>query len=221
MNDDGARSATHSVDAARLHDSDRLYASLAPLPAPGSSPVLIVLTGLPGAGKSHFCRELARLLPSLITLETDSLRFTLFDAPTHSEHENARIYGAIHRVIARLLQGGHTVAADATNLRRRNRRRLYRIADAANARVIVVALAAPEDVIRQRLSRREEAMAMSGRADDNSTAGNEVYDRMSLTAQPVRRSHVRVDSSRDITPALMDVVATVRQDALPQHVKPL
>ena len=200
---------------APISDTDRLYASLGPLPSPTGTPALIVLSGLPGSGKSYFCRQLAALLPSLVTLETDSLRGILFADPTHSGGENARLFRAIHRLMERLLAEGHTIALDATNLIRKNRRRLYRIAEQTGASLLILELTAPESVIRQRLSQREAHAAAGQATDDNSTAGIDVYERMIRSAQPIRRDHITVDTSQDIGPALTKVVAQQQQSNKP------
>ena len=196
---------------ARIPDTGRLYASLGPLPSPTGHPALIVLSGLPGSGKSYFCRQLAALIPSLVTLETDFLRGILFAEPTHSGGENARLFLIIHRLMERLLREGHTIALDATNLIRKNRRRLYRIAEQTGAPLLILELTAPESVIRQRLSQREADMEAARATDDNSTADIDVFERMIRSAQPIRRDHITVDTSQDIGAALNKVAAQLQQ----------
>ena len=206
---------TEDTGSRRDNDTGRLYASLGPLPSLTGHPALIVLSGLPGSGKSYFCRELAALIPSIVTLETDFLRGILFADPTHSGGESARLFRAVHRLMERLLAEGHTIALDATNLIRKNRHRLYRIAEQQYARLLIVELTAPEHLIRQRLSQREAHTAAGHATDDNSTAGIDVYERMIRSAQPVRRDHITIDTSRDITSALNKVVAQLQQSNRP------
>ena len=188
-------------------DTGRLYASLGPLPSSTGHPALIVLSGLPGSGKSFFCHRLAAEIPTCVVLESDALRFALVDAPAHSGEESARLFGAIHRVLDKLLRQRHQVVLDATNLRRRNRKRLYQIAERHGADVLIVELTAPETVIRQRLFQREADLEAARETGENSTAGIDVYDRMAQSAQPVRRSHITIDTSQDIGPALHEVAA--------------
>ena len=95
------------VDDARagaLSDVDLLLSSLGSLPDPQERPTLLVLSGLPGSGKSFFCRKLTEILP-VVVLETDALRKVLFEHPAHDGAENARLFRAIHRVLERLLSG--------------------------------------------------------------------------------------------------------------------
>ncbi|MYD36443.1 MAG: ATP-binding protein [Dehalococcoidia bacterium] len=191
----------------RDQDAEALYRGLGDLPTPPGHPSLVLLSGLPGSGKSHFCRELVQLAPSLVVLESDALREILFSHPTHGGSENARLFPAVHRLLERLLRIGHQVAVDATNLRRRNRKMLYDIAIRVGAPLVIIETTAPEDMIRQRLSQREADIAADRQTDDVSTAGNDVYDRMIQTAQPIRHDHITVDTSQDITPALRQIAA--------------
>ena len=191
----------------RDQDAETLYRGLGNLPTAPGRPALVLLSGLPGSGKSHFCRELVTVVPSLIVLESDALRAILFPEPSHSGSENARLFPAVHRLIERLLRIEHQVAVDATNLRRRNRRMLYDIAVRVGAPLLIIETTAPEDVIRQRLSQREADIAAARHTDDISTAGNDVYDRMIRSAQSIRRDHITVDTSQDIAPAIHQIAA--------------
>ncbi len=65
-------------------------------------------------------------------------------------------------------------------------------------------------MIRQRLSQREADIAAGRRTDDISTAGNDVYDRMIPSAQPIRRDHITVDTSQDNAPATHQIAAELR-----------
>jgi len=84
---------------------------------------------------------------------------------------------------------------------------LYDIAFRVGAPLLIIETIAPEDVIRQRLSQREAHIAVGIQTDNASTAGNDVYDRMISSAQPIRREHITVDTSQDITPALQRITA--------------
>ena len=178
-------------------DVQRLTGSLGQLPEPMAEPVLIVVSGLPGTGKSYFCKNLAERLPFLI-LESDALRKVLFSLPTYTAQESSRLFQAIHRLIEGLLKRGISLILDATNLSERYRERLYNIADRLNARLILVRVEAPPDLVRERLQARDE----NKNPEDNSDAGWSVYKKMQPAVQKIQRKHYAVDTSRDITPVL-------------------
>jgi predicted kinase len=139
------------MNASRLADDvSMLRQGLAKLPEPVADPALIVVSGLPGTGKSHFCRKLAERM-DLVILESDSMRKQLFSSPTYVKEESTQLFRACHGLVEELLKRGIDVALDATNLEEHNRQRLYHIADQTGARLIIVRMEAPPEVVRQRL----------------------------------------------------------------------
>ncbi len=178
-------------------DVKTLESVIGPLPPASSDPVLVVISGLPGAGKSHFTQELARRYP-LARLESDVLRKTMFGRPSYSPKESWRLFAACHALLDRLLSRGVSCVLDATNLREVHRRPLYRIAEKHNARLALVQVNAPPEMVRQRL----EARLRGENPWDQSKAGPEVYERMRKEAQPISRPHIVVDASGDISEAV-------------------
>ncbi|MFH1560018.1 MAG: ATP-binding protein [Chloroflexota bacterium] len=159
--------------------------------------VLIVVSGLPGTGKSYFSRRMAERI-SLAIVEADAMRKALFATPTYGGSESARLFRACHALIEDLLRRGISVLFDATNLVENNRERLYNIAHKTNVKLILVRVEAPLEVVSERLRKREANAAQN----DNSTAGLSVYRRMAHSVEPIRRNHYAVDTSRDITPVI-------------------
>lgn len=194
------------TDTQVMADARRLSESLGPLPEPVVKPAFIVVSGLPGTGKSHFCRKLAERLPFLI-LESDILRKTLFPSPTYSPEESARLFQTIHHLIERLLKKGIPLILDATNLSERYRERLYHIADRLEVKLILVRVEAPPDVVYQRLKTRAEGVNPENKSD----ADWSVFQRMKPTVEHIRRNHFAVDTSRDITPVLAKIVREVNR----------
>jgi predicted kinase len=184
-------------------DVARLFRAIQPLlTAPVEQPVLIVLSGLPASGKSTLARRLAELLPA-VDLETDFLRRQLVGRPAYTAEENERLFTACHALIERLLRERRRVIFDATNLFERYRERLSRIAEEAGARLILVWVEAPPEVAQERLLAREQGRP---EAAGYSEAGLAVYERMSRYAQPPRRPHFVVDSSRDDSQVIEQIV---------------
>ena len=185
-------------------DVQRLTESLGQLPEPVAEPVFIVVSGLPGTGKSYFCSRLAERLPFVI-LESDALRKNLFSSPSYSSQESSFLFQAVHLLIEKLLKKGTSLILDATNLSERYREHLYRIADHLNVKLVLVRVEAPPEVVYQRLKAR------AGNPEDKSDADWAVYQKMESSVQKIRRNHYAVDTSRDITPVLDKIVREVNR----------
>lgn len=185
-------------------DMHKLRDSLGPLPEPVVHAFLIVVSGLPGTGKSYFCRRLAERLPVAI-LESDALRKVLFPHPHYNRSESSHLFQACHHLIEQLLQSGIPLVLDATNLEEHHREYLYHIVDRLEAKLVLVKVDAPPEVVRQRLEQRLNRTD----AGDTSEADWKVYLKMKRTAQTIRRNYFSVDTSRDINPVIDKIVRAV------------
>ena len=186
-------------DTQLISDVQRLAESLGELPEPVVKPAFVAVSGLPGTGKSYFSSKLAERLPFVI-LESDALRKALFPLLTYSPQESSRLFRACHQLIEKLLKQGVPVILDATNLSERYREHLYSIAEHLDARLIVVRVEAPPEVVHERLKARQ------GISDGSSDADWEVYKKMKPRVQKISRNHYAVDTSKDITTTLDKIV---------------
>ena len=143
----------------------------------------------------------------MLTLESDSLRQTLFPQPTHNGPESARLFGACHQLMADLLEEGISIIFDATNLMEAHREQIYHIAEQHDVEPILVQIQAPSKVVHQRLKGREQGVD----SEDHSNADWLVYNRMRPKAEPIRCNHFVVDSSRDIGPAVAKLVRHINR----------
>ena len=184
-------------------DVDILAASLGQLPQPVARPVLVIISGLPGTGKSFFCRRLVEKLTAVI-LESDSLRRALFSQPSHSQQESSRLFKAIRQLTERMLRKGVSVILDATNLSERYREYFYSIAERLDVKLVLVSVQAPPSLVKERLTQR----AKSG--EGNSDAGWEVYRKMKSSVEKIRRKHYVADTSQDITPVIDRIIKEIR-----------
>ena len=184
-------------------DLDRLEEHLGSLPEPRTRPSFIVVSGLPGTGKSYFCRQLRERLPAVI-VESDSLRKVLFPQPRYSAEESLHLFQILHRLVGDLLRRGIPVIFDATNLEEKNREYLYSIAERQGARLILVQIIATTEVVKERLETRRS------RSQSTSDADWEVYQKFRASVQPLGRSHFVVDTSKDIRPSIAKILRETR-----------
>ena len=185
-----------------VSDAELLTQSLGQFSDAVAEPTFIIISGLPGTGKSYFCNRLAERLPFLI-LESDALRKVLSPAPSYSSQESSRLFRAVHLLIERLLKKGVSLILDATNLSERYREHLYSITDRLDIKLILVRVEAPPEVVYERLRARRE------NTESKSDADWEVYQRMKPSVQKIHRNYYAVDTSRDITPVLDKIVREV------------
>ena len=187
-------------------DVERMRASLPQGPPATATPVMVVVSGLPGSGKSYFSRRLVEQVP-LLVLESDVLRKVLFPSPSYTSTESTRLFSSCHSLIRDLLKDGVSILLDATNLVEGHRERLYNIADQLGVKLLLVYLKAPPGVVRERLKGR----ALGLDAEDSSGADWQVYEKLSVAVEPIKRNHFVVDTGRDISPAIANVVQEINR----------
>lgn len=166
-------------------------------------PVLILMSGLPGSGKSYLSEQVCAQLPCAI-IESDRVRKVLFPKPTYTAEESSIVHRTCQELMRRLLKRGVRVIFDATNLVAFQRELLYGLAERCGAQLLIVRTVAPEAVIRKRLQQRQAT------GDSTSDADWQVYRRMSQSEQKIHHSHLCIDTSQDISDAVRRVVKAAR-----------
>ncbi len=169
-------------------------------------PVLVMMVGLPGTGKSYLARKLAECEPFLI-LEADFVRKTLFPNPSYSGEESTFVHRVVHALLDRFLRRGIRVIYDATNLIEWQREFVYHLAERAGAKLVIVRTVAPPEVVRARLEKRKQDRS----PEDISDADWGVYRRMAGREQPIGRPHLAIDTSGDLDAAVHKILRMARK----------
>ena len=146
---------------------------------------LVVMSGLPGAGKSSLATRIASILDAVV-LSSDVIRTSHFP-PGSADREfrySAEVSSAVYRILhleaeVNLLQG-NSVVIDATCLMREGRTEILKVARESDTPILFVTCTATEEAIRARVVEREPG------ANHFSEADLEVYRRMKadLEAHP-------------------------------------
>ncbi len=168
-------------------------------------PLLVAMCGLPGTGKSHFAAKLTGEVPFLV-LETDRLRKVLVEHPKYTTNEHRRVFNSCYYLIEEYLANGYSVLFDATNLNEDFRIPLYDISESTGAPLALVHVTAPTDTVRRRLKQRKAER----HANTYSDAGWLIYTRLAPVEEPVQREHYAVDTSKNITSVLEQVIGWAR-----------
>ena len=180
----------------------------------GDSPngaYLIILSGLPGTGKSYFAKQLSDVVPCVV-VSSDRVRKALFVYPKYTRNEHARVFSVCHSIIKSLLVQSYKVVFDATNLNEEFRRPLYKIADEVGCQFTIVAVSSDIDIVTERLRLRMETENPA----DYSDADINVYNFLRIGRQSILEPHICMISTVDNSHVLKEICNRIeRAGSLP------
>lgn len=92
-------------------------------------PVLRIMIGIPGSGKTTFCKEHVAVNPEAVHISSDKIREELWgDAAVQGD--NHQVFALMHQRVLEALNNGHDVLYDATNVTRKDRASIISICPA-------------------------------------------------------------------------------------------
>lgn len=139
-------------------------------------PVLILTCGLSGSGKSYWAEQLVSAIGA-IRLRSDVYRKSRHGlapkATTSSKigeglytaDQSLAVYRGLARFARQLLQEGETVIVDAAHLTADQRQILYDTASDCQTPAVVMYFQAPDEVLRDRIERRQRDASDASEAD--------------------------------------------------------
>jgi predicted kinase len=102
-----------------------------------AQPLLIMLYGYPGAGKTYFARQLSEKLQAA-HVHGDRIRSELFEQPRYDKEENAAVIQLMDYMTQEFLNAGLSVVYDANAMRMPQRHALRELARQAKAQPLLV-----------------------------------------------------------------------------------
>ncbi|CAG5017861.1 hypothetical protein DYBT9275_05861 [Dyadobacter sp. CECT 9275] len=150
------------------------------------SGLVIIVSGLPGSGKSYFAHRLAEVLKA-VYLNSDKIRISLQARGKYTLDDKMYIYQAMSKLTERHLSRGETVIADATFYHHAMRDLFSGIALKHNCRIVFILVIASEELVRERLA--------MPRAESEADLG--VYQSMKGLFEPYLNEHLILHSGTD------------------------
>lgn len=119
-----------------------------------TKPLLIMLYGYPGAGKTFFARQLCEQLQAA-HVQGDRIRSELFDEPRYDKEENAVVTHLMDYMVEEFLSAGLSTVYDVNALRITQRHELREIARRHKAQPLLVWLQIDVESAFLRASKRD------------------------------------------------------------------
>jgi predicted kinase len=123
-----------------------------------NKPTLIMLYGFPGAGKTHFARELSETI-SAAHVQGDRIRYELFDKPRNDKQENEIVAHLMDYMAEEFLNAGISVIYDTNAMRLVQRRGLRDMARKAKAEHLLIWLQIDVESAFTRINKRDRRKA--------------------------------------------------------------
>lgn len=120
--------------------------------------VLVLLYGFPGAGKTHFARQLSENL-ACAHVHGDRIRFELFEDPQYDRQENGIVTQLMQYMTEEFLSAGINVIYDVNAMRKSQRATLREMARKKGAKTIVVWFQMDADTAFDRTQKRDRRKA--------------------------------------------------------------
>lgn len=171
----------------------RHYLNLTASYASAPLPMMIMMQGLSGSGKSYLSANLAELV-SGVRVRSSVERSKIYRKASR-EGESLEMYGAdmnmrtfleMKKVSGILLEAGQTLILDATYIRQRTRRQLLQLAQDSGCPARIIVCNPPMDTIISRLEQR------SIEREDPTDATIEVMESQRRVAEPLDEDEERI-----------------------------
>jgi len=119
-----------------------------------TKPLLILLYGFPGSGKTFFARQLCELITA-VHVQGDRMRAELFENPTYSKQESHVVTSLMNYMTSEFLNAGVSVVYDTNALRISQRRALRNMAAKVGVETVLVWLQIDPESAYTRAAKRD------------------------------------------------------------------
>jgi predicted kinase len=148
-----------------------------------AEPIVAIVFGLPGSGKSYFASHLAEKLNAEY-LNSDKVRLSLYPVRTYSEEEKLSVYQTLLAMTKESLRTGRSVIVDGT-FYKESIRQEYKDELTAGTEVFFIEVIAEEGLIYERLRQHRPY----------SEADESVYRKIKGQWEPYTEDHLILQST--------------------------
>jgi len=156
---------------------------------------IIIVCGLPGSGKTTFAVALAKDIGA-VHLNTDRIRAAEGKQGQYAEASKTGIYESLYARCREELSLGNVVVLDGTFSRHFYREPFLLLADELSVPLVWIEITAPEDVIRERVSKTRPY----------TEADFSVYQKIKSEFEPLPATHLVLDSVTMSTKEMLEQV---------------
>ncbi len=150
--------------------------------------MLIVITGLPGTGKTTIAEALAEELDAIV-FSTDKIRKMIFKKPIYNEMDKKIVYNELFLQARSYLSRGKNVILDGTFYSIELRENAKDVGRSLSNSVFFVYCSTPEELLKERLNMRK---------DKYSDADYNVYLKMKKIFEEFQDDVIVVDTSKPV-----------------------
>lgn len=160
---------------------------------PSDRPILIIIFGLPGTGKTTIATLLSNQL-GIKHFNTDIVRGLLGKTQQYDEENKALIYDEILKLTNLEFIKGNSVIVDATFYKEQLRRKFKALAQEKEVTVKWIEVCAGEEVVKKRVSKKRLY----------SEADYTVYRMIKSQFEPIQEEYIQLFSAREEMPGLIE-----------------
>lgn len=149
------------------------------------SPILIIIMGLPGSGKTYFAKAFSKRIGGM-HINSDMIRKDLDKQPAYAAADKAAIYSVMFNQVCQALKRGEIVVVDATFSLYKYRQPYFDFAQKNQIPVRPILVEADEHTIALRLQKKRPF----------SDADITVYKKIKSEFEPLNREHLVLNSDK-------------------------
>jgi hypothetical protein len=159
--------------------------------------MLIVVTGLPGTGKTTIAEALAKDIDAVV-FSTDKIRKMIFEKPVYDEEDKRIVYNELFSQTGKYLAMGKNVILDGTFYTKVLRQRAKEVGKSFCEEVYFVYCETPEELLKERINKRK---------DKFSDADYSVYLKMKKIFEEFEEDVIIIDTSDPVNTNI-DIIKT-------------